>query len=123
MSIIHLTFALSGPARRALRQIESPLEFARIAEIFADKVKHERYRDYAVMPGYFTLPHGYRRARRESLRLPGENLHRTRVALCLKTLNTLRAMERRGLSLTWLVEEVLYFGFRSGMLRISAAEN
>lgn len=114
MATIELTFALSAPARRALRAIQSPHNLEFVAERFFDKVENERYREFAVSPTYYTNPHGYRSVR--SYRPRGEKLGGHRTRLTIRTFRRMKRLQARGLGLTWQMEEILYFGFREGLI-------
>lgn len=116
MAILEMTFALSAPARRALQGLPSPRMLEFIADRFFDKLENERYREFAVIPGYFTTPHGHRRARSAAQRPQGEKLKSWRTRLTIKTFRGMKKLETRGLSLTWQLEEILYFGFREGFI-------
>jgi len=122
MTTIGMTFALSAPARRALLSLPSPRMLEFIAERFFDKLKNERYREFAFIPEYFTTPHGYRFARKGRQRPPGEKLQAHRVRLTLKTFRVMKKLETRGLNLTWLLEEILYFGFKEGWIEMPVKE-
>ncbi len=123
MANIEMTFALSAPARRALSNLPSARSFELIAERFIDKLQHERYREFAVEPAFFTSAHGYRLARAAAQRPQGEKLHRTRAQLTLKTLRAMKRLQQRGLSLTWQIEEILYFAFREGFIAETPPEH
>lgn len=116
MSLVNITFAISAPAKRAWDNLKNHRQFDHIAELFFDALQHERYRCFAVRPDFFTEVHGHRKARRDSLRAPGEKLHKTKLIVQLKTLQRMKRLENLGLSLSWQVEEILYFGFSHGML-------
>lgn len=116
MATIEITFALSAPARRALSSLRSPRAFDLIAERFFDKLRNERYREFAVEPAFFTSPHGHRLARNANQRPRGEKVHRTRAAITLQTLQAMKRLQQRGLSLTWQIEEILYLAFREGLI-------
>jgi hypothetical protein len=118
VTLVKIQFALSAPARLAWTSLRSHQEFDHIAEHFFDALRYERYRDFAVMPEYYTERHGRRHAVRASQQPPGEKLHPTRLTMRLKTLQQMKRLEaQRGLMLGWQVEEILYFGFRRGMIR------
>ena len=116
MAILEMTFALSAPARRAMKSIASARNLEFIAERFFDKIEHERYRDFAVNPGYYTTPHGHRQAK--SYRPTGEKLQSLRTSLTIKTFRGMKKLQARGLNLTWQLEEILYFGFQQGFIDI-----
>lgn len=116
MATLEMTFVLSAPARRALASLVSARSLEFIAERFFDKLEHERYRDFAVIPGYYTTPHGHRQARAGAQRPQGEKLKSWRTKLTIKTLRGMKKLQARGLGLTWQMEEILYFGFREGFI-------
>jgi hypothetical protein len=116
MATIEMTFALSAPARRALAHLPSVRSLEFVAERFFDKVQHERYRDFAVAPAYFTSPHGHRLARAAQQRPRGEKLQEMRTTLTIKTFRGMKRLQQRGLSLTWQLEEILYFAYRHGFI-------
>lgn len=116
MSLVNITFAISAPAKRAWHNLENHRQFDHIAELFFDALQHERYRGFAVRPVFFTEIHGNRKARKHSLRAPGEKLHKTKLIMQLRTLQRMKRLENLGLSLSWQVEEILYFGFTRGLL-------
>ena len=116
MSLVNITFALSAPAKRAWENLSNHRHFDQVAELFFDAMRHERYRNFVVDPHFFTEVHGHRRARKHSLRSPGEKLHRVRLVMQLQTLQKMKRLENLGLALSWQVEEILYFGFCRGLL-------
>lgn len=118
MATVELTFALSVPARRALASLASPQALEFIAERFVDAMQNERYRDFAFAPAYYTTPHGYRTARKGMQRPVGEKLQSCRTRLTVKTFRAMKKLETRGLSLTWQLEEILYYGFSRGYLNL-----
>lgn len=116
MATIEMTFALSAPARRALALLPNVRSLEFVAERFFDKIQNERYRDFAVEPAFFTSPHGHRLARAVQQRPRGEKLYGTRTTLTIKTLRGMKRLQQRGLSLTWQLEEMLYFGYQQGFI-------
>ena len=116
MSLVNISFALSAPARRAWKSLQNHRQFDHIADLFFDTLRHERYRDFAVEPEYFTELHGRRKAHRSSQRPAGEKLYSTQVTLRLKTLQQMKRLESMGLILSWQIEEILYFGFLRGFI-------
>ncbi len=116
MTTLKITFTLSAPARRALGTLETPKHLEYIAERFFDKLQNERYRNFAVQPTYYTTIYGMRKAYPvdESKRELKENYP---VRLTLKTFGILKKLEQRGLKFTWLMEEILYYGFLHGLLK------
>jgi len=114
MAILQMTFSLSAPARRALATLQTVRQLEHIAEQFFDRLTHERYRDFAVMPQYYTTAHGYRAARRSGQRPQREKLSGVRVTLTIRMLRSMKKLESRGLQLAWQMEEILYFGFLHG---------
>lgn len=114
MPLVKMTFLLSAPARRAWASLKSHRQFDFVAELFFDMLRHERYRAFAVEPEFFTDLHGRRKARKSSQRPAGEKLYRTRITLRLKTLQQMKRLEAMGLTLSWQIEEILYFGFVRG---------
>lgn len=124
MPIIETTFALSAPARRALTLLRSPQHLEYIAERFFDKIRNERYRDFAVAPTYFTTMHGYRQVHLVTTKSRQEKLENRKTSVTIKMLRGMKKLQSRGLSLTWQMEEILYFGFKEGLIinpQISAA--
>lgn len=123
MATIEMTFSLSAPARRALSHLPSvrALEFA--ADRFFDKVQNERYRDFAVEPAFYTSPHGHRLARSAAQRPQGEKLQGTRTTLTIKTLRGMKKLQQRGLSLTWQLEEILFFAYVQGFIPALQSED
>ena len=117
MSLVNITFALSAPAKRAWENLSNHRQFDHVAGLFFDAMRHERYRNFVVEPHFFTEAHGHRRARKYSLRLPGEKLHRVRLVMQLQTLQKMKRLENLGLALSWQVEEILYFGYCRGLLQ------
>lgn len=122
MTTIEMSFALSAPARRALESLGSPRVLEFIAERFFDKLTSERYRDFAVLPQFYTTPQGYRLARSTSLRPRGEKLKSSRARLTIKTFRLMKKLQMRGLGLTWQLEEMLFFAFEQGLLVVSQNE-
>ena len=122
MTTIEMSFALSAPARRALESLSSPWALEFIAELFFDKLTTERYRDFAIEPQYYTTPHGYRLARSTSLRPRGEKLKSSRARLTIRTFRLMKKLQLRGLALTWQLEEMLYFAFEHGLLKVANHE-
>lgn len=120
MAILEMTFVLSAPARRALEKIPSAHSLEFIAERFFDKLEHERYRSFAVEPRYFTCAHGYRRARQAEQRPRGEKLHSHRLRLTIRTFRAMKRLQAKGLSLSWQLEEMLFFAFQEGMIQFNA---
>lgn len=118
MATLEMTFALSAPARRALKALISPRSLEFIAERFFDRLENDRFRDFAVVPGYYTTPHGHRLARAGAQRPKGEKLQSHRTRLTIKTYRGMKRLQARGLGLTWQMEEILYFGFREGFIEI-----
>ncbi len=116
MATLEMTFALSAPARRALDSLVSPRSLEFIADRFFDKIEHERYRDFAVIPPFYTTPHGHRQARAGQQRQRGEKLKSQRAKLTIKTFRGMKRLQARGLGLTWQLEEILYFGFKEGFI-------
>jgi hypothetical protein len=116
MPNIQMTFALSAPARRALATLNSAQSLELIAERFFDKIQNERYRDFAVAPGYFTTPHGKRHVYSSTNRSQCEKKQGLRIALTIQTLRGMKKLQARGLGLTWQLEEILYFGFKEGFI-------
>lgn len=116
MTTIELTFALSAPARRALQGVCTPHNLEFVAERFFDKLENERYREFAVAPDYYTNPRGHRCVRSHSFRRRGEKLAGCRTRLTIKTFRRMKKFQVRGLALTWQLEEILYFGFREGLI-------
>ncbi|MBS0619631.1 MAG: hypothetical protein JSR44_15710 [Spirochaetes bacterium] len=114
MAILQMTFSLSAPARRALGTLQTVKQLEHIAERFFDRLAHERYRDFAVTPQYYTTAHGYRAARRIGQRPPREKCIGVRVTLTIHMLRSMKKLESRGLQLAWQIEEILYFGFLHG---------
>ncbi|HRP68409.1 MAG TPA: hypothetical protein PLY93_02645 [Turneriella sp.] len=110
---LQMIFQLSAPARRALAAIASPQQLELMAERFYDTLQHERYRDFSVTPTYYTTAHGHRKA--QSLKQV-EQREAYAAVLTLKTLQRMKKLTERGLSITWLMEEILYFGFCRGMI-------
>ncbi len=118
MATIEMTFSLSAPARRALAHLPSVRSLEFVADRFFDKVQNERYRNFAVEPAFYTSPHGHRLARSGAQRPRGEKLQGTRTVLTIKTLRGMKKLQQRGLSLTWQLEEILYFAFMQGFLPV-----
>lgn len=116
MASIEMSFALSAPARRALASLSSARNLEYIAARFFDTIANERYRAFAIEPQYYTSPHGRRMARSFNQRPPGEKVESRRTALTIRMLREMKKLQARGLSLTWQMEEILYFGFREGLL-------
>lgn len=114
MSLVNVSFALSAPARRAWASLQSHRQFDHVADLFFDTLRHERYRDFAVAPEFFTERNGRRRARKSSQQPAGEKLYITSLTLRLRTLQQMKRLEAMGLTLSWQIEEILYFGFRRG---------
>ncbi|GAB4436054.1 MAG: hypothetical protein OHK0011_19230 [Turneriella sp.] len=117
MSLVKLTFPLSAPARRAWTSLQNHREFDHIADLFFDSLRHERYREFAVQPEFSTGLNGRRKARKSSQRPAGEKLYNTRLTLRLRTLQQMKRLESMGLTLSWQVEEILYFGFLRGYVQ------
>ncbi|MFZ5629255.1 MAG: hypothetical protein ACOY5B_09030 [Spirochaetota bacterium] len=117
MSLVNISFALSAPARRAWASLQNHRQFDEVADLFFDSLRHERYRNFAVEPVFFTGLHGRRRARKSSQRPAGEKLYSTRLTLRLQTLQQMKRLESMGLTLSWQVEEILYFGFLRGYVQ------
>jgi hypothetical protein len=117
VSLVNISFALSAPARRAWANLQNHRQFDHVAELFFDALRHERYREFAVEPEFFTELHGRRKARKSSQRPAGEKLYSTRITLRLKTLQQMKRLEAMGLTLSWQVEEILYFGFIRGYFK------
>lgn len=116
MATIEIAFVLSAPARKALGLVSSPQRLNFMAERFFDQMRHERYRDFAVEPQFFTNPHGFRSVKTATLRPRGEKVKTLRARLAIETLQQMKRLQARGLSLNWQMEEILYFGFRQGLL-------
>ncbi|MBN8223128.1 MAG: hypothetical protein J0L53_19605 [Spirochaetes bacterium] len=116
MALLEMNFALSAPARRALQSLVSPRSLEFVAERFFDKIENERYRDFAVSPGFYTTPHGNRQARSAGQRHRGEKLQSLRTRITIKTYRGMKRLQARGLGLTWQLEEILYFGFKEGFI-------
>jgi len=114
MTTINLTFALSAPARRAIASL-SPSRLAFITERFFDTLEAVRYRDFVVSPRYFSDTYGRRRAAKTG-QLLSENRNRLRLYLPLSSYRLMKRLESRGLTLTWQLEEMLYFAVKEGLL-------
>lgn len=116
MSLVNISFALSAPARRAWANLQNHRQFDHIAELFFDTLRHERYRNFAVEPEFFTERYGRRKARVSSQRRDGEKVHSTRLTMRLSTLRQMKRLELLGFTLSWQIEEILYFGFHRGFI-------
>lgn len=119
MATIQISVPLSAPAARAWRSLCHHTEFDQIAELFFDKLQYERYRDFAVLPEFFTNHRGERIARRQSQHPKGEKLQQVKLRVGLPTFRRMQKLQRRGLTLAWQVEEILFYGFRTGLLAVA----
>lgn len=116
MTKIQITCALSAPARRAWSQLQREQKFDFVAELFFDSLKFARYREFAVMPQFYTTRDGRRLAIQHS-QLPREEKRReTKVAINLKTWGKMKKCQSMGLTIVWQIEEILYFAFVRGIL-------
>lgn len=116
MNTIQITCPLSAPARRAWQQLHQEHKFDFAAELFFDSLRFTRYRDFAVMPRFYTAPNGRRLALKHSQINREENRQETKIAVQLKTWNKMKKYQSLGLGIAWQIEEILYFAFVRGIL-------
>lgn len=105
MNTVYTRVKLSPFAAHVLKsQSQEELELA--LERFADITRNSRYRDHLYPPRFRTLPNGQRVA---ALKANRDQTAETVVGFSLNTLRSIGAMRRRNLSLSWIIEEALFY--------------
>ena len=109
---IQLKIRLSPFGLRALKKIDfEKTNF--ILDLFVHKIKNERYREFCDQPKFHTNIYGKRVVKI----LPIEpNACKIIVGVTLATHKTIRYLQSLGHSLSWIVEEALFFGFQNSLL-------
>lgn len=110
---IHLNIEVSPVTLRALKKVESHIDLGYIVDSFADALLKERYREFILQPKYTSTRSGSRVA------LPiarKEKTQSTRVQVPCSVMQKIRRLQKRGLEISWLVEEALFFAGQRKML-------
>lgn len=110
---IHLNVELSPVTIRALKKVESHTDLGFIIDYFTDVLLKERYREFIMQPRYTTTKTGSRVAMPVPRREKTRNL---RVQVPCSVMHKIRRLQKRGLEISWLLEEALFFAGQHKLL-------
>lgn len=111
---IQIKFFLSPLGYRAHKWIKDDTDFSLIIELFVDAYNKECYRDFSLRP-IFPNP---------SFKVIGTRrlTHKDQINVCYRKIplslwRRLQPLMKKNLSLSWICEEALYFGWQKSILK------
>ena len=111
-----IKFNLSALGVREKNWLSGDREFALLMELFVDAYLYGNYRDFSLQP---VSTMRFRNSIIRDYSKKNEQKYRVQCRIPLQVWRQLQLLQKKGLSLSWICEEALFFGWKKNM--VSAA--